>query len=83
MKLHPQAIALAILITSARSAGCPDVEQAAYKAIAALFDEWTDERKADLYAMLAERVRPNMTMIQMQETISRTLWDNENHLAHG
>jgi hypothetical protein len=83
MKLHPQAIALSLLITSARSTGCPDVEQAAYKCIEVFFDEWSDDRKADLYALLAERVRPNMTMVDLQATVSRCLWDNENALAHG
>jgi hypothetical protein len=41
--------------------------------IGALFRDWPDEWKADLYAQLAEKLTPGMFISQMQTHITRAL----------
>lgn len=80
MNRHPLATTLAIIL-----ANRDDFDELLQASIEMLFDEYTDERKADLYAMLAERVTPQATFDALVDTVSRTLWDNENFWAarHG
>lgn len=61
------------------------IEEAAHVVLAAYFRDWCDEQKADLYALLAEKVTADMPLAHMERIVSDCLWDNLNEWAkrHG
>jgi DNA-binding protein Fis len=84
--LHPEANTVALLLAAERAQITrPTLEEAAHTVLARYFEDWVEEQKADLYALLAEKVTANMTISQMVRAVSRCMWDNQNHWAarHG
>jgi len=73
---HPQATTVTLLIAAERSP--QGLEEDAHVVLAEYFAHWPDEMKADLYARLAECLKPSMTIGQMELLVSRCLWDNQN-----
>ena len=55
------------------------LEYSVQEVIKKFFDEWENERMADLYSLIAEKVKATMTMGQMEVTIEAALWANQNH----
>jgi DNA-binding protein Fis len=83
---HPEATTVTLLLLAERSQmHRPTLEESAATVLERYFEDWADEQKADLYALLAEQVSASMTMTQMEQAVSRCLWDNQNHWAsrHG
>lgn len=77
--LHPQAVTVTMLLVAARiQPNRPSLEEATADVLARYFEDWAEEQKADLYALMAENVKAEMTMGQMQAVVSRCLWDNQN-----
>lgn len=79
---HPMATTLALLI-AAQQRWHAELEHAVYDVIAKLVDmaDWSDERKADLYARLAEVLKPSMRIIEMEVACNKALWQNQNSFA--
>lgn len=75
MLRHPDSTTVACLIAAER---CGTLDECAHDVIAAYFSDWTDERKADLYARLAESLLAEDTIAVMTDKCSRALWDNQN-----
>lgn len=76
---HPQAITVTLLLCAERTdRAFKGLEEAAHDVLARYFEDWCDEQKADLYALMAEKVHGNMTIGQMQAAVSDCLWDNQN-----
>lgn len=84
--LHPNATTVVLLLIAERQQMTrPTLEEAAHTVLARYFEDISEEQKADLYTLMAERVEARMTMSEMQLVVSRCLWDNQNHWAarHG
>lgn len=76
---HPEAVTVTMMLVAARvQPNRPSLEEATADVLAAYFADWCDEQKADLYALLAEKVQASMTIGQMEQMVSRCLWDNQN-----
>jgi hypothetical protein len=80
---HPKALTLALLLDARMHD--PDLEYATYQVLEEYLSGEPDEKKADLYAMVAEQWNADATLLQKRQLLSRLLWDNENHWAarHG
>ena len=78
---HPSSTTVACLII-AENTREGHLEYAAHKVIDAYFDDWTDERKADLYALLAESLLLGDTFSAWEAKCSNALWDNQNAFCH-
>lgn len=78
---HPQATTVTLLLVAERQRETPGLEEAAYVVLDRYFADWPDEKKADLYALMAERVKGDMPLGKMEAAVSRCLWDNENGWA--
>lgn len=76
MTRHPDATTVAMLIAAERAPG--GLEESAATVLARFFQDWCDEQKSDLYALLAEGLTAGMTIAQMTSVCSRCLWDNQN-----
>lgn len=76
---HPNTTAMSLLLMSPQARWSDDFEGEVALVIESLFSEWTDERKADLYALLAEKVTPHMRLIDIEKVVSGALWDNCNN----
>lgn len=74
-QVKAQASLLATLIWARKSQGA-DMEYAAYEVIAEYMEDWTDERKADLYALIAESLSVDFTFTQLEEAVATALWKN-------
>lgn len=80
--LHPEANTVTLLLVAERSQmHRPTLEEAAHVVLERYFEDWIDEQKADLYALLAEQVKPEMTISNMVRVVSRCMWDNQNNWA--
>lgn len=79
---HPFALTLSLLIHAEglRVAGA-DFEDGIHMVIDRYLTErdYSDERKADLYALLVEKLKPNMLHSQMREVCDACLKLNETH----
>lgn len=75
LQTRQQATTLATLIWSRKEAG-EDLEYAAYEVIGEYMADWTDERKADIYAMLAEELSATMPFPAMVEAVSECIRRN-------
>lgn len=77
---HPLKTTLTLLLVAEGQQKHHDsFDDAVSTVIESLFSEWGDERKADLYALLADRVQHDMPIGKMEEVVQRCLWDNQNH----
>lgn len=78
---HPDATTVACLIAAERE---PDgLEERAAVVLARFFHDWSDERKADLYALLAESLTAGDTIATMTVKCSAALWRNQNEFGRG
>jgi hypothetical protein len=59
------------------------LEHPAYEVLERYSSGMTDERKADLYARLAETVDPKSPLIQIQRACSDALYANDKEFPHG
>lgn len=71
---HPKTHTLATLLSSRPA----DYETTA-GAIEALFEDYTDEQKADLYALLQERINATMSFVELSDSVDYCLLNNERH----
>jgi DNA-binding protein Fis len=84
--MHPEAATVTMLLIAERSQITrPTLEEASAVVLERYFEDWIEEQKADLYALLAEKVEATMTMTRMMQVVSDCLWSNQNHWAerHG
>lgn len=58
-------------------------EDAVYEVVARLFTDWSDDKKADLYSRLAERVEHSMKIASMEAAVNDCLQDNAMEFPHG
>jgi hypothetical protein len=79
---HPLAAGLALVIY-AENCKDSELEYGVHEVLTRSVDMigWSDTRKADLYAMLAERLDKGMTFHMFESCINKTLWDNQNRFA--
>jgi hypothetical protein len=75
---HPLTTTLALLI-AANQRKATELEYEIHAVIAGLVDieEWTDEKKADLYARLAESINKEDRIIDLERKVSFALWQND------
>jgi hypothetical protein len=75
---HPLCTTLALLLT-ANQRNTSDFDYAIHDIIAHLTDlaDWSDEKKADLYARLAESVSKDDRLVDIERKVSVALWQNE------
>lgn len=75
---HPMTTTLALLIAANQRKGT-DLEFEIHEVIAKLTDlaEWSDEKKADLYARLAESINKEDRIIDIERKVSFALWQND------
>ena len=75
---HPLALTLALLITAQRHQ-YNEWEEKIHTVIERLVDlaGWSDERRADLYARIADKVTAADRCIDMEHKINDCLWANE------
>lgn len=78
---HPECTTLALLI-KAEALQPGDLEYPAYQVIERYYTDWSDDRKADLYARLAESLLPGDTIATMEVKCSAALWANQNECLH-
>lgn len=75
---HPLCTTLSLLL-AANQRDTSDFEHAIHDIIAHLTDlaGWSDEKKADLYARLAESVHKEDRLVTIERKVSFALWANE------
>jgi hypothetical protein len=66
---HPEAFNLACIL--------PTDEDGIYRVVGMYFKDWSDDRKADLYALLVESITPQQTFSARFVAIANALWRNE------
>lgn len=76
---HPEAMTVATLVWSGRNQ--PGLEESVAEGIALYFEGWPDEQKADLYALMAEKLTEDQPYDVFVGVVSDCLWDNLNHWA--
>jgi hypothetical protein len=59
------------------------LEHPAYEVLERACSGYTDEKKADLYARLAERVRGSEPMLVLQKAVSDCMFENDKEYPHG
>lgn len=77
---HPECTTLALLIAAERNPN--GLYDSAADVLARYFADWSDDRKADLYARLAESLLPGDTIATMEVKCSAALWANQNECLH-
>jgi hypothetical protein len=75
---HPRTYALATLLSQPGDTPRGEYEHTA-SAIEALFQDYTDEQKADLYALLQEAVNATMSFVELTDCCAECLNKNEEH----
>jgi hypothetical protein len=75
---HPMALPIALLI-HAEQKNHTVFEYAIYEVLNTYMEVrgWPEEKRADLYAQLAEKMPPNLGMIQKEDVINTCLWNTE------
>ena len=75
---HPLCTTLTLLI-AANQRKATELEYEIHAVIAGLVDiaGWTDEKKADLYARLAESINKEDRIIDLERKVSFALWQND------
>ena len=73
------------LLLAAAQRRASDFEYEVHEVIHRLIDlaQWSDERKADLYALLAESVRADDRLIEIERKVERALRANDARFPHG
>lgn len=79
LTLHPQTTQLALSLFAKRC--YPDYSDVIEQNIAGQFAHYTDEQKADLYALLEEGIANDMTLGQLHGACDKLLWKNSNHFG--
>ncbi len=76
---HPKATNLALLIDAGRFRGHPDVEDSVYDSIAGFLTDYSDERKADLYARIVEGLASVQSpgFLAIEKAVNRALLQSE------
>lgn len=69
---HPNTTALATMLAKA-----PEDYETTAAAIEDLFEDYTDEQKADLYALLQEAVNRDMAFVELSDAVDTCLRKNE------
>lgn len=84
-RLHDYSMTLTLLMISEAQQRKyqTELEHPAYEVIerAMLLAGYSDERKADLYARMAERVDPHQPLAVVQATVSDCLFENDKEFA--
>ena len=77
---HPLCTTLSLLIAANQRKGT-GLEYEIHAVIAGLVDiaGWTGEKKADLYARLAESINKEDRIIDLERKVSSALWQNEQY----
>jgi len=77
---HPLCTTLALLL-AANQHNASEFDYAIHEIIAHLTDlaDWSDEKKADLYARLAESVTKDDRLVDIERKVSFALWQNDQH----
>ena len=75
---HPLCTTLSLLIAANQRKGT-ELEYEIHAVIAGLVDiaGWTGEKKADLYARLAESINKEDRIIDLERKVSFALWQND------
>ncbi|CAB4241392.1 hypothetical protein UFOVP60_43 [uncultured Caudovirales phage] len=75
---HPLCTTLTLLI-AANQRKATDLEFEIHEVIAKLayLAEWSDEKKADLYARLAETVKREDRIVEIERKVSFAMWQND------
>lgn len=75
---HPLTTTITLLI-AANQRSTNDLEYEIHEVIARLTDiaDWSDEKKADLYARLAESISREDRIIDIERKVSFALWQND------
>jgi hypothetical protein len=76
---HPRTYALAVLLSEPEPK-YDDYDNTAI-ALEALFRDYTDEQKADLYALLQEAVNRDMSFVELTDCCAECLRKNEGHFS--
>jgi len=71
---HPRTHTLSVLLADA-----PEDMDTTCDAISTLFRDYTDEQKADLYALLQESVNATMSFVELSDSVDFCLLSNEAH----
>lgn len=79
LQLHPEATQLGLSLYA--KSHYPDYDDLIQDNIATQFLAYPDERKADLYALLAEAIEPGMKLGQMTKVASDCLFKNAKHFG--
>lgn len=76
---------LSLLLVAAQSKGKDAWEYEVHEVIGHLIDleDWSDEKKADLYALLIERVKANDTMLTIENHVEDCLRKNHGRYLNG
>lgn len=80
---HPLTHAFATTLLQAKGAVCVEDYEPVADAIAALTEGFSDERKADLYALIHEAVNRDMAFVELTDALDGALTKNEEHFARG
>jgi len=72
---HPRTTALATLLAKAKTE--PEELSKTALAIEQMFSDWSDERKADLYALVEHAIRDDMTFAEVQTSLDLCLIRNQ------
>lgn len=77
---HPMSTSLALLIAANQRKGT-DLGFEIHEVIERLVDlsDWADEKKADLYARLAESINREDRFVDLERKTSFALWQNEQY----
>jgi hypothetical protein len=71
---HPRTLPLATMLARA-----PEDMDTTCDALSALFQDYTDEQKADLYALIQEAVNETMSFVELSDALDGCLVKNEEH----
>ncbi len=75
---HPRTLPLSVMLADA-----PEDMDTTCDAIQALFSDYTDEKKADLYALLHEAVNRDMSFVELSDEVDFCLTANEMYFRRG
>lgn len=78
MNLHPMALTITLLIM-AEQRQHTTFEYAIYEVLNQymVIKEWPEEKRADLYAQLAEKLNAKSSMIHIEQVVSDSLFKTE------
>lgn len=82
---HPLTTTLTLLLVAAQKGTSEDYGYRVAEVIENLMEigDWSNERKADLYALLADKIKPEDSMYQIERAVTESLASNSKRWAHG